>query len=175
MRVSLCSKLHARLCRRIEKDLGVIARVLRLDEAIKLRVLGSLLAEDGVPQGRRLRLEVGRRVLLCLTVLNRDRKHVLLGRRIELLARIDDLIRHVLLRTFALLSKEGSDGCASEFGADPSAARRAELFKHGGVVLPEPTGVQLDRPTASLEPHLAPKDGLGGGNERKREDTELED
>lgn len=82
------SKLHTRLRSRIEKGVRVVRRILRLHEPVELRVLRCLLAEDRVAQRRRLRLEVRRRVLLRLAVLNRDREHVLLRRRVELLALI---------------------------------------------------------------------------------------
>jgi hypothetical protein len=89
--------------------------------------------------------------------------------------RTDDLVCHVLLRAFRLFSKKRRYGRPSQLGTNTVAAGRTELLQDGGVVLFEPTGIQLDRTAISFEPQLAPENGLPSGKERQREETKLKE
>lgn len=57
-RVSLRPLSDRRTRLRVEKDVGVIRWVLRLNEAIEFRVLGRLLAEERVPLNWRVLCEI---------------------------------------------------------------------------------------------------------------------
>lgn len=82
--VGLGSKRDSSLRSRVEEQVGIICRILSLNETIKFPVLRSLLAEDGISESRRIRGEVWRGVLLGLTVLHSCSDHFGLSGVIEL-------------------------------------------------------------------------------------------
>lgn len=68
----------------VEEQIGIVGRVLSLNETIKLAVIRGLLAEDGISEARRICGEVGRGVLLSLAVLDGGSDHLGFGGGIEL-------------------------------------------------------------------------------------------
>ena len=82
--VGLGSEHDGGLCSRVKEQVGIICRILSLNDTIKFPVLRSLLAEDGISESRRIRGEVWRGVLLGLTVLHSRSDHFGLSGVIEL-------------------------------------------------------------------------------------------
>ena len=105
-RVRLAAKGDRRLGSRVEEDVRIIARVLCLNQSIKLRILWRLLAEYRIAKRRRVSRKIlraqakvsyyrvrggdsnqetyRRRVLLNLTEFNSDLDHILLGGGVKL-------------------------------------------------------------------------------------------
>jgi len=82
--IGLRSTHDGGLLSRVEEQVGVVGRVLSLNETVELTVLSSLLTEDGIPESRRVRCEVWRGVLLSLTVLYSRSDHLGLSVGVEL-------------------------------------------------------------------------------------------
>lgn len=56
--VRLCTLRHRGLGGRVKESVGIVGRILSLDQTVELRVLGGLLTENRVTESRRVCCEV---------------------------------------------------------------------------------------------------------------------
>ena len=79
----------------------------------------------------------------------------------------NNLVSHVLLRTFGLGSEQGGDSSTGKGSTDAVTASLSELVNYGRVLLAETAGVEEDGLVIAFEPAHAPEALLGRGENAK--------